>query len=229
MRSKHEPRPHRPALAGVLMPGVLRDRGCVVSYGCILLDPPWPEYGGGGRGAQNHYALMRVPDIARTILRANCWDPAVNCHLWIWSPRQIGQCLAVIDALGFEQKSFAIWAKRGPAGLGQYMRYRGELLLFATRGQAMMPASAPENLVLTLDEDYTDVPALYEERVKSNGRSIHSRKPAAFYDLIEAVSPGPRLEMFSRSRRDGWDAWGNEVDKFTPIEAKGEPCTTPSL
>lgn len=189
-----------------------------MTYRCLLIDPPWPEYGGGGRGAHNHYALLSIPNIAKVIVRAECWRPAPDCHLWIWSPRQIGKCLAVIDALGFQQKSFAMWAKRGAAGLGQYMRYRGELLLFATRGQAMVPDSAPENLVMTIDDNGAEVPAFYEERVKvkPDGRAIHSRKPAALYDLIEAVSPGPRLEMFSRCRRDGWDAWGNEVNKFTP-------------
>jgi N6-adenosine-specific RNA methylase IME4 len=191
--------------------------GRPLSYKCILIDPPWPEYGGGRRGAQNHYNLLSVPEIAKTIMRAECYRPAEDCHLWIWSPREIWKCLAVIDALGFAQKSFAMWQKRGPAGLGQYMRYRGELLLLATRGQPSVPETAPENMVTT---DYeTEVEALYEPRVKANGRPIHSRKPSAFYGLIESVSPGPRLEMFSRGQRDGWDAWGNEVNKFTtPID-----------
>jgi N6-adenosine-specific RNA methylase IME4 len=39
----------------------------------------------------------------------------------------------------------------------------------------------------------------------------HSRKPEAFLDLVEQVSPGPRLEMFSRRARLGWDTWGDEA------------------
>ena len=42
-------------------------------------------------------------------------------------------------------------------------------------------------------------------------RAEHSRKPDAFYDLVEQVSPGPYLEMFSRRSRLGWDTWGNEA------------------
>ena len=39
----------------------------------------------------------------------------------------------------------------------------------------------------------------------------HSVKPEAFLDIVEAVSPEPRLEMFSRRARLGWDTWGDEA------------------
>ncbi len=42
-------------------------------------------------------------------------------------------------------------------------------------------------------------------------RGEHSAKPEAFYDLVEQVSPGPFVEMFSRRARLGWDTWGNEA------------------
>jgi len=43
----------------------------------------------------------------------------------------------------------------------------------------------------------------------------HSRKPDFFYDLVKAVSPEPRLDIFGRESRDGFEVWGNEPDKFT--------------
>jgi N6-adenosine-specific RNA methylase IME4 len=42
-------------------------------------------------------------------------------------------------------------------------------------------------------------------------RGKHSVKPDAFQEMIETVSPGPYLELFARRKRDGWEAWGNEV------------------
>lgn len=39
-------------------------------------------------------------------------------------------------------------------------------------------------------------------------RGAHSAKPAAFLDMVDAVSPGPRVELFSRTPRLGWDSWG---------------------
>lgn len=42
-------------------------------------------------------------------------------------------------------------------------------------------------------------------------RGQHSAKPEAFLDLVEAVSPGPYLELFARRNRIGWDTWGDEA------------------
>lgn len=42
-------------------------------------------------------------------------------------------------------------------------------------------------------------------------RGAHSAKPEAFLDIVEAVSPGPYLELFARRQRLGWDTWGNEA------------------
>ena len=45
----------------------------------------------------------------------------------------------------------------------------------------------------------------------------HSRKPDEQYDLIEACSPGPYLELFARGRRANWTGWGNQAtDSYRP-------------
>lgn len=184
-------------------------------YRCIVMDPCWEEHGGGGRGAQNHYATMSLSDIARTILNAPVWRPAASAHLWCWvTDNFLLDGLSLIDQLGFRYVRTLCWVKMlggavmpedlgWPArklaqaslqiGLGQYARGSHELCLFATRGDAMLPAKAPPSVI-------------FAERTK------HSRKPdACFTQWFEAVSPGPRLEMFAREARAGWDAWGNEV------------------
>jgi len=45
-------------------------------------------------------------------------------------------------------------------------------------------------------------------------RGTHSRKPDAFYDLVREMSPGPRLDCFSRRAIDGWTVWGNEAPEI---------------
>ena len=55
------------------------------AYRTIVIDPPWPERGGGGRGANVHYALLDTPEIADVILAAPEWSPAANCHLYLWA------------------------------------------------------------------------------------------------------------------------------------------------
>ena len=42
-------------------------------------------------------------------------------------------------------------------------------------------------------------------------RLRHSEKPPEFFGIVETVSPGPRMEMFARRERPGWDLWGNEA------------------
>jgi len=56
--------------------------------------------------------------------------------------------------------------------------------------------------------------------VKRTGK--HSKKPEFFQDMIEAVSEEPRLEMFARRERVGWDVFGNEVKGSIHIEQLGE-------
>jgi N6-adenosine-specific RNA methylase IME4 len=42
-------------------------------------------------------------------------------------------------------------------------------------------------------------------------RGKHSKKPEAFQDIVETVSPGPYLELFARRPRIGWTVWGDDV------------------
>src|SRR5262249_3976807 len=45
----------------------------------------------------------------------------------------------------------------------------------------------------------------------------HSRKPDEQYEIIEACSPGPFLELFARGNRNGWATWGNQAhDDYRP-------------
>lgn len=49
-------------------------------------------------------------------------------------------------------------------------------------------------------------------------RGKHSEKPEAFLDIVERVSPAPRLEIFARRARFGWEYAGNESLSTVKIE-----------
>jgi N6-adenosine-specific RNA methylase IME4 len=72
-----------------------------------------------------------------------------------------------------------------------------ELLLFGTRGKlrTLKPGRTQVNVIVTRKEE-------------------HSRKPEAAYEIIEACSPGPFVELFARQRRAGWEPWGDQVDTY---------------
>jgi N6-adenosine-specific RNA methylase IME4 len=46
-------------------------------------------------------------------------------------------------------------------------------------------------------------------------RRQHSRKPDTFYNLVEEVTVGRRLDFFSREQRSGWASFGNDEHKFS--------------
>jgi N6-adenosine-specific RNA methylase IME4 len=163
-------------------------------YRCIVADPPWNEKGG-SRGADKKYELMKTPDILRTMLQAQCWRPAENAHLWLWvTSNFLEDGLFILRGLGFRYVSSAIWVKPS-IGIGQYLRLRHELILFGVRGRLHTQDLGVDSVI--------EAP-----------RREHSAKPDESYQRIERVSPGPRLEMFSRRDRPGWDVWGFETGKL---------------
>jgi len=171
-------------------------------YRCVLADPPWHEQGGGKsvRGAQRHYKLMRWGEIYETMHR-ELWTPAndvwpaldlAGCHLWLWvTNNHLEDGLRVMHDLGFRYITNLCWVKPH-FGLGQYLRGQHELLLFGVRGKLPSATRSKSTVV----------------RAEKRG---HSVKPDEVYEVIEAVSPGPRLEMFARRRREGWDCWGDQA------------------
>jgi len=171
----------------------------VKSFHAILIDPPWNETGGGRikRGADRHYPLIKTRDMHRVITSCPYWNPAPDCHLYLWATNNhLPDALTLMGALGFQYKTNVVWTKEGRIGLGQYFRGQHELLLFGVLGKGY--------------------------NVKTDDRSIgswvhakrgrHSQKPTAFYDIIERRTVGPYLEIFARSHRQGWMAWGNEIE-----------------
>jgi len=171
-------------------------------YRSVLMDPPWQERGGGKikRGADRHYPLMTKEDILRTVLQSGMWDiDPEGCVLFMWvTNNHLRNGLWLMEALGFRYVTNLVWLKKGNPGLGQWFRSRHELLLFGTRGKK--PATHART-------QRRDIPGGFY--LSRPGK--HSKKPNTFYRVIEERANGPRLEMFARNTRFGWDSWGNEV------------------
>lgn len=176
-------------------------------YRTIVADPPWASMHQRStyhRGKpERHYNTMPTEDIASMHVKSVAADDA---HLWLWGVnRMLGAAYEVVEAWGFTPMSILTWCKPGP-GMGYYLRNNTEHAIFATRGKPMVPERA-------LISSWYQWP-----------RGKHSAKPRQFQDLVEQVSPGPYLELFARSSRPGWDAWGNEAPNCVDlplIERKG--------
>jgi len=171
-------------------------------YATILADPPWQFQNRTGKMAPEHRRLLRYPTMEqREILELPVARlAAARSHLYLWVPNALlAEGLRVMEAWGFTYKSNLVWYKvrkdGGPdgRGVGFYFRNVTELVLFGVRGsmRTLPPGRTRVNILATRKRE-------------------HSRKPDEIYDLIEACSPGPYLELFARFRRSGWSQWGNE-------------------
>jgi N6-adenosine-specific RNA methylase IME4 len=173
-------------------------------YGVIYADPPWKfeaynEATGHDRAAANHYTTMDSAAICKLEIPA-----AFDAVLFLWATvPMLPQALQVMDAWGFNYKSAIAWIK-DKAGTGHWAGNRLELLLIGARGDVPAPG-----------------PGEQPPQVIEAPRGRHSEKPVAFAEVIERLYPTvPKLEMFARAPRAGWDVWGNEVG--TGVEASAD-------
>ena len=180
------------------------------AYACILADPPWQFINRTGKMAPKHkrlsrYGTMHVAAIAALpVARIS----APTSHLYLWVPNALlPEGLRVMQAWGFSYKSNLVWHKlrkdggSDGRGVGFYFRNVTELVLFGVRGKNAR----------TLKPGRTQVNYL------GTRKREHSRKPDELYGLIEACSPGPRIELFARGARPGWTAWGDQAaEEYEP-------------
>ena len=171
----------------------------------IMADPPWRFQNSTGKVAPEHkrlsrYATMTFAEIeALPVARIS----EETAHLYLWVPNALlPEGLAVMRAWGFAYKSNLIWHKirkdggSDGRGVGFYFRNVTEIILFGVRGRnarTLAPGRSQVNVIQTRKRE-------------------HSRKPDEQYDIIEACSPGPYVELFGRGIRKGWTTWGNQAD-----------------
>ena len=173
-------------------------------YSVIYADPPWSfkTYSDKGkdRSPENHYSTMNFKDICNLPVNNIANDNSVLL-MWVIDPL-LDKAFKVIDAWGFKYKTVGFtWAKTNRkklgffTGLGYWTRGNPEMCLLATKGK-------PKRISKS-------VPQLVVEQ-----RREHSRKPDIIYNHIENLLDGPYIELFARTKRKGWDSWGNQTDKF---------------
>ena len=172
-------------------------------FGTVVADPPWRFDNRTGKVAPEHRRLSRYDTMtAKEIAGLGVADlMAARSHCYLWVPNALlADGLMVLEGWGFDYKANLVWHKvrkdggSDGRGVGFYFRNVTELVLFGTRGRlrTLPPGRSQVNLLATRKRE-------------------HSRKPDELYDIVEACSPGPRLELFARYPQLGWSVWGHEA------------------
>ncbi|HVY86223.1 MAG TPA: MT-A70 family methyltransferase [Caulobacterales bacterium] len=207
--------------------------GCS-GYGAILADPPWrfETWSDAGRGRspdgqsraaqrrnspENHYPTMTLDELKAMPVGALA---AKDCVLIMWFvDSHLPQALELGAAWGFTYRTMGFtWAKLRnegstrdllhdepahklfPIGTGYWLRANPENSLLFTRGEPKRKHADVRRLIVA-------------------PRREHSRKPDDSRKRMERLVEGPYLELFAREAAPGWDAWGNQTERFTEVAA----------
>jgi N6-adenosine-specific RNA methylase IME4 len=187
----------------------------VTKYRTIVADPPWDHsdgtgfnfgakaYGGKHTPVPPHatfppYEKMTLGEIAGLPILDFAERDA---HLYLWTTqRYLHESFHIVESWGFQVSATLTWCKRPMGFMGGAFRSSTEFCHFARRGSLAHKVQSPTRWFTWSRVGWT----------QSDPKAKHSRKPDAFIDLVESVSPGPYLELFARRARLGWDYWGDE-------------------
>lgn len=160
------------------------------TYQVIVIDPPWPfssRQGDPTHEIASPYETMSIEKIAELNIPA-----ADDSVLWLWVPNAfLHEAFHILEAWGFTYHTTLTWAKNF-VGLGDWLGGQTEHCLLATKGKYRIFRNNESTLL--------EAP-----------REQHSQKPDTFYELVERLCPGVKIEMFAKKNRTGWKCWGAEV------------------
>src|SRR2546429_5054687 len=176
------------------------------AFGTIVAAPPWRSVTRTGRMAPEHRRLSRYGPLPTAAIMALpvAKLAASASHLYLWVPNALlPDGLRVMEAWGFQYKTNIVWHKlrkdggSDGRGVGFYFRNVTELVLFGVRGRNAR----------------TLAPGRRQVNYLGSRKREHSRKPDEQYEIIEACSPAPYVELFARGKRKGWLVWGQQADE----------------
>lgn len=171
-------------------------------YRMVMADPPWSfaTYSAKGHGKSAHaqYQCMSLEEI-KALPVAQIAAP--DAYLWLWATNpMLRQAFEVLDAWGARFVTAGHWCKTTKGGglafgTGYVLRSAGEPFLIGAWGKPRVASRSIRSVVWARARE-------------------HSRKPDEAFAAAEKMIDGPRIELFSRESRLGWETWGQEACMF---------------
>lgn len=168
-------------------------------FDVISVDPPWPyegenknltSYDSVGRRVANPYPEMSIQQIKEIEL------PLMeNGIVFLWTTHKfLNDAFSIANHWGLEYKATLVWNKE-KIGMGSWLRMQCEFCLVCIKGKPYWNNTT-----------YRDI--------LTEPRREHSRKPDSFFEMVENITLGRKLEYFSREKRNNWEIFGNDTNKF---------------
>lgn len=175
-------------------------------YSIIYADPPWKyndESSKASRTVNLQYDTMKTKDMFNFPINKISANNSV-CFMWATYPK-LKESIELLEKWGFIYKTVAFtWVKKNRKnndyfmGMGYYTRSNAEIVLLGVKGKPLKRISHSVRQIL------------------DNRIDEHSKKPNEVRDrIVELFGNLPRIELFARQSVEGWDCWGNEVEKYS--------------
>ena len=177
------------------------------NYKVLVVDPPWNQGKTGRRRSRPNqnteldYPTLSKPELMELPVRD--WANPDRSYLWVWATNSkdrrtkepvLAMAFQLMDHWGFNYYTTITWHKgTGPCPFGPY-QVTTEHVLFGYRGTGKFD----KEVLGKLKTHFRASPG------------AHSSKPDAFYRDVARYFVGPRLDVFARQHREGFDGWGNE-------------------
>lgn len=176
-------------------------------YDLIVADPPWKQAKGGKKsvrpissGTELDYPVCSLEEIKEHLAQATSLTSGENSILFLWTiDKYLFEAQKIAEELGYKLHARMIWDKITGIPAAFTVRYGHEYLLYMYKGKLTPVAT----------EERGKIHTVFREQVKR-----HSQKPEISFEIINRLYPSARkLELYARAERDGYDCWGNEVNK----------------
>lgn len=193
-------------------------------YRALVVDPPWNQRKTGRRRVRpNQNTVLDYPTLSKkelSMLPLSDWCCSDRAYLWLWATnskdRRTGEPILamafdLLSVWGFNYYTMVTWDKgTGPCPFGPY-QVTTEHVLFGYRGSGTFD----REVLGKLQTCFRASPG------------AHSAKHDLFYRNVARLFDRPRLDVFARQTREGFDGWGNEYGSLEVGAGRrslGEAC-----
>lgn len=169
-------------------------------YHVIAIDPPWSYNEKGGFSSddydsQNNRGAVDYPTMTVEQIKNINIPSANDSVMFLWTTHAfLKDSFDILKHWGFNYKATIVWDKV-KMGMGRNIRMQVEFCLLGIKGKPIIQGSSERDII-------------------TEARREHSRKPEAFYEMVNRMCIGNKLDYFSRQNRENWEHYGAEQGQF---------------